>query len=98
MSYERSLRLRSLHFNPRSSCEERLQMASSASKRHHFNPRSSCEERQHGGLHPAGLQRFQSTLLMRGATTAMHVSAAELMEFQSTLLMRGATASQDAGW
>ena len=57
------------NFNPRSSCEERhytkimLRMSIS-----YFNPRSSCEER------PLFLSticlhiRFQSTLLMRGAT------------------------------
>ena len=82
-----------LHFNPRSSCEERrLRLRQRAALRFHFNPRSSCEERQgHRRLHDAGrnisihapharsdkllrdlregVQKFQSTLLMRGATS-----------------------------
>ena len=33
-------------FNPRSSCEERLEQASQSARQRHFNPRSSCEERQ----------------------------------------------------
>ena len=36
------------------------------------------------------IAEFQSTLLMRGATTVVARALAEL-EFQSTLLMRGAT-------
>ena len=35
------------HFNPRSSCEERLMGSALSSLLHHFNPRSSCEERHY---------------------------------------------------
>ena len=34
----------------------------------HFNPRSSCEERLANSLAEAVNYKFQSTLLMRGAT------------------------------
>ena len=37
-------------------------------------------------------KKFQSTLLMRGATSCQHLAEAAT-EFQSTLLMRGATVS-----
>ena len=62
-----------LNFNPRSSCEERLKVSLIQLVFTHFNPRSSCEERPqvHGwGLYFAA---FQSTLLMRGATSAAQV-------------------------
>ena len=35
-----------IHFNPRSSCEERRQSQIHRGVPEHFNPRSSCEERQ----------------------------------------------------
>ena len=42
---------------------------------------------------------FQSTLLMRGATTVMLITPFKSLLFQSTLLMRGATMSLDmAAW
>ena len=57
------------HFNPRSSCEERPPPYGTPSPPAYFNPRSSCEERL---LTPPSIptqrHRFQSTLLMRGAT------------------------------
>ena len=56
------------NFNPRSSCEERLGRISSTQSRFYFNPRSSCEERL-GTNNALGYNPFQSTLLMRGATT-----------------------------
>ena len=37
--------------------------------RGYFNPRSSCEERQMANLLAAAASQFQSTLLMRGATS-----------------------------
>ena len=55
-----------------------------------FNPRSSCEERQKEWAKFTGDIKFQSTLLMRGATVA-GMKYREIAEFQSTLLMRGAT-------
>ena len=59
------------HFNPRSSCEERRQHPKRRQRRSwHFNPRSSCEERPHLNYLAKYLDEFQSTLLMRGATTA----------------------------
>ena len=57
-----------LNFNPRSSCEERPGRLSLNGNRGYFNPRSSCEERLTTARCSAGSQRFQSTLLMRGAT------------------------------
>ncbi len=64
----RSLRA-PLNFNPRSSCEERQSGGRLQRISRHFNPRSSCEERHLGGLNKRIHILFQSTLLMRGATT-----------------------------
>ncbi len=56
-----------------------------------FNPRSSCEERLlKASAIGAVTLRFQSTLLMRGATVSAF-SSFRASIFQSTLLMRGAT-------
>ena len=66
---------------------------SSRKRRHsarNFNPRSSCEERLLRHSLSALNAKFQSTLLMRGAT-AFGKAALEASAFQSTLLMRGAT-------
>ena len=60
------------HFNPRSSCEERRSGQSNPSPTPYFNPRSSCEERQYGMPPIVPMWRFQSTLLMRGATFWLH--------------------------
>ena len=83
-----------LHFNPRSSCEERQQKAKNKEDATNFNPRSSCEERPPFSETPGTTsQSFQSTLLMRGATiTLPSPPPKNPTEFQSTLLMRGATA------
>ena len=57
------------HFNPRSSCEERPNGRFSRAMRvYYFNPRSSCEERRPVPSASRHSMRFQSTLLMRGAT------------------------------
>ena len=56
----------------------------------HFNPRSSCEERLHFYLFVILYIIFQSTLLMRGATSPK-APGSIVSSFQSTLLMRGAT-------
>ena len=56
------------NFNPRSSCEERLPESRQSCSRSNFNPRSSCEERRMAGTFLLWPHRFQSTLLMRGAT------------------------------
>ena len=102
----------SINFNPRSSCEERprrhlssCHLAISIHAPHarsdpglhmspatlwHFNPRSSCEERPSLSLFLFILYRFQSTLLMRGATRWSQLPFRHSL-FQSTLLMRGAT-------
>ena len=47
----------SRHFNPRSSCEERLARRASSTTSADFNPRSSCEER-HGLLGPVRLSKY----------------------------------------
>ena len=59
-------------FNPRSPCGERPMRP-----RYHlqpccFNPRSSCEERHTHKYCSKACSRFQSTLLMRGATTSRY--------------------------
>ena len=60
------------NFNPRSSCEERPSGGSSHdSARRDFNPRSSCEERLKSSVDSSQFLRFQSTLLMRGATSVV---------------------------
>ena len=83
----------SMNFNPRSSCEERrLHLSLSLQKYLHFNPRSSCEERLFLGNEGLSIVEFQSTLLMRGATSR-YACERRLTPFQSTLLMRGATIS-----
>ena len=56
-----------------------------------FNPRSSCEERLAVPVvYASVILKFQSTLLMRGATSECSFSCSA-SAFQSTLLMRGAT-------
>ena len=55
-----------------------------------FNPRSSCEERRRSWLTKDRTTEFQSTLLMRGATSSA-IRTTSKKVFQSTLLMRGAT-------
>ena len=60
----------------------------------HFNPRSSCEERQVAEKAVAPHYTFQSTLLMRGATTDTPITTMIGKTFQSTLLMRGATTTR----
>ena len=56
-----------------------------------FNPRSSYEERPAWHRHSAGPCRFQSTLLIRGATGGFVRQDSIFDTFQSTLLIRGAT-------
>ena len=56
------------HFNPRSSCEERPKKAVHYGTYVNFNPRSSCEERHTDRFAGFPVIKFQSTLLMRGAT------------------------------
>ena len=80
----------SCHFNPRSSCEERRIKRCHDTSCAYFNPRSSCEERHKHIELRVNTYRFQSTLLMRGATHEKY-SASLIIPFQSTLLMRGAT-------
>ena len=81
-----------IYFNPRSSCEERPSCSISSSPSRNFNPRSSCEERLYRRRRLLPSSRFQSTLLMRGATSPASAPARADLTFQSTLLMRGATA------
>ena len=57
-----------LNFNPRSSCEERQRRYTCMLTMRHFNPRSSCEERLAAAKRSGRVEKFQSTLLMRGAT------------------------------
>ena len=55
-----------------------------------FNPRSSWEERHGKNRSDTSSYQFQSTLLVRGATSTAFVLLTNL-QFQSTLLVRGAT-------
>ena len=59
-----------LNFNPRSSCEERQRRYTCMLTMRHFNPRSSCEERLAAAKRSGRVEKFQSTLLMRGATAS----------------------------
>ena len=80
------------YFNPRSSYEERLQAPRQPTGGRYFNPRSSYEERLSGKRYRRWLDaRFQSTLLIRGATMDGRTSEVTQCLFQSTLLIRGAT-------
>ena len=62
-------RYRVINFNPRSSCEERRPSPAPPTSSSHFNPRSSCEERHVPLSSSITANQFQSTLLMRGATS-----------------------------
>ncbi len=58
---------------------------------YYFNPRSPCGERLDGRKTVTRLVVFQSTLPMRGATSAKRRNYGTYQAFQSTLPMRGAT-------
>ena len=80
------------NFNPRSSCEERRARARCGLWRckisiHAPHARSDWDFFKLRENQPI----FQSTLLMRGATSAAWLDEATIVKFQSTLLMRGAT-------
>ena len=79
------------HFNPRSSYEERRFGVFGYIIQFYFNPRSSYEERHSATVFPLFVSLFQSTLLIRGATSCALQSSHTLTGFQSTLLIRGAT-------
>ena len=81
------------HFNPRSSCEERRDLAGNVWNRGYFNPRSSCEERLITRSMSAGSTDFnpRSSCEERQKKSEHNTP---LGEFQSTLLMRGATLRQ----
>ncbi len=79
------------HFNPRSSCEERLveaAMMRDASMISIHAPHARSDACQPGKDYSQ--VGFQSTLLMRGATIFDDAEPL-IAKFQSTLLMRGAT-------
>ena len=57
-------------FNPRPSCEGRRARKSAFHSRGRFNPRPSCEGRPDGMHTHSSFSQFQSTPLMRGATTS----------------------------
>ena len=56
-----------------------------------FNPRSPCGERRYVDGKPLDVDKFQSTLPLRGATSFSAASASSRVRFQSTLPLRGAT-------
>ena len=59
------------NFNPRSSYEERQRRKRNVHNRNNFNPRSSYEERLLKLKSLLRRQKFQSTLLIRGATKSL---------------------------
>ncbi len=69
------------YFNPRSSCEERLILSSDVFLTSDFNPRSSCEERHERMTWILNDETFQSTLLMRGATSIGFTGACICLHF-----------------
>ena len=58
---------------------------------HDFNPHSPCGERRDHIVNGLRITKFQSTLPLRGATTACRTSARSRIQFQSTLPLQGAT-------
>ena len=68
------------NFNPRSSCEERRRNDYGSIPSSYFNPRSSCEERRTSSTRCKSASRFQSTLLMRGATCRAVIGYVRLRE------------------
>ena len=80
-----------LNFNPRSSCEERLDHAGDTVDHVSISIHAPHARSDAFKLNDVkAFLQFQSTLLMRGATSMMYVSP-RYAAFQSTLLMRGAT-------
>ena len=78
-------------FNPRSPCgERRRRSVDGRQRRRYFNPRSPCGERQKGRFAEFTRYPFQSTLPVRGATSASRYPQCPA-RFQSTLPVRGAT-------
>ena len=76
LTLKKSLR----RFNPRPSCEGRLQVLRPALDNVCFNPRPSCEGRR---KFEKGESEFQSTPLLRGATFCLQ-NGGETYLFQST--------------
>ena len=62
------------YFNPRSPCGERLDFTDMISPFADFNPRSPCGERHYWKQNRFCAAKFQSTLPVRGATTALGYS------------------------
>ena len=80
-----------LHFNPRSSCEERRRAYTPSSLcAWYFNPRSSCEERP-DPPEPADGVLVISIHAPHARSDSVRSCSCSASEFQSTLLMRGAT-------
>ncbi len=79
------------YFNPRSSCEERheFDMAFAKLEISIHAPHARNDQRLLTQSQVA--RKFQSTLLMRGATGESPTTCSVAIRFQSTLLMRGAT-------
>ena len=80
--WPRRLSLRTTHFNPRSSCEERLlpvrcAYANQQISIHAPHARSDSNSRPY----PGSFSKFQSTLLMRGATSAFAASLSAFSNF-----------------
>ena len=79
------------YFNPRSSCEERLNPRRYRASMMYFNPRSSGEERP---AYESGIKRGMSHISIHAPharSDSRRRSQTRSARFQSTLLMRGAT-------
>ena len=91
----RTTMMQPIHFNPRSSCEERpgrpRPHRDTQISIHAPHARSDHEKIPREQL----TGQFQSTLLMRGATIVYGLLCWSVQRFQSTLLMRGATCVLD---
>ena len=80
------------YFNPRSSCEERLEVLCGVGVQLRISihaPHARSDNSLLNHYHHPSV--FQSTLLMRGATSSTDNAISQVSQFQSTLLMRGAT-------
>ena len=78
------------YFNPRSSCEERLEQSTIIQNNTNFNPRSSCEERQQI-IFNLTIDFLISIHAPHARSDSFQLILSTACGFQSTLLMRGAT-------
>ena len=84
--------LRLAYFNPRTPCGVRLRVVHGrASIKIHYNPRTPCGVRPRFCARLDGVEEFQSTHPLRGATGLQRAFGVLGFQFQSTHPLRGAT-------